>query len=193
MVAYASINKKGEPRLQATPPFNDGAALSETHDTEHIRNDSIRHTSVQSTTNTHTDTRIENSHDEIYTHNTNKDYVVLQLPNSIDDTEDCENSQSQSSIEMYSTSIKEIQDEMSIVGREIQSTKDYTTGNVTFKQGSRGTVIEATLRKDRKLKVKFNNDTKKKSLIKGCDLQLYEGVAYLPNCKSQTEEDSFEY
>ena len=33
MVAYASINKKGEPRLQATPPFNDGAALSETHDT----------------------------------------------------------------------------------------------------------------------------------------------------------------
>ena len=26
MVAYASINKKGEPRLQATPPFHDGAA-----------------------------------------------------------------------------------------------------------------------------------------------------------------------
>ena len=47
MVAYASINKKGEPRFQATPPFNDGAALSETHDTERIRNDSIRHTSVQ--------------------------------------------------------------------------------------------------------------------------------------------------
>ena len=40
MVAYASINKKGETRLQATPPFNDGAALSETHDMEHIRNDS---------------------------------------------------------------------------------------------------------------------------------------------------------
>ena len=30
-------------------------------------------------------------------------------------------------------------------------------------------------------------------LIKGCDLQLYEGVAFLPNSKSQTEEDSFEY
>ena len=27
--------------------------------------------------------------------------------------------------------------------------------------------------------------------IKGCDLQLYEGVAFLPNSKSQTEEDSF--
>ena len=66
MVAYASINKKGEPRLQATPPFNDGAALSETHDTEHIKNDSVRHTSVQSKTNTHTYTRMENSHDDIY-------------------------------------------------------------------------------------------------------------------------------
>ena len=37
MVAYASINKTGEPRLQATPPFNDGAALSETHDTDTSR------------------------------------------------------------------------------------------------------------------------------------------------------------
>ena len=63
-----------------------------------------------------------------------------------------------------------------VVGRAIQLTKDYTTGNETFKQGSRGTVIEATSRKDRKLKVKFNNDTKKYRLIKGCDLQLYEGV-----------------
>ena len=61
-----------------------------------------------------------------------------------------------SSIEMYSTSIKEIQDVMSVVGRTILLTKDYTTGNETFKQGSRGTVvIEATSRKDRKLKVKF--------------------------------------
>ena len=25
------------------------------------------------------------------------------------------------------------------------------------------------------------------------NLQLYEGVAFLPNSKSQTEEDSFEY
>ena len=94
---------------------------------------------------------------------------------------------------MYSTSIKEIQNEMSVVGRTIQLTKDYTTGNETFKQGSRGTVIEATSRKDRKLKVKFNNDTKKYRLIKGCDLQLYEGVAFSPNSELQTEEDSFEY
>ena len=43
--------------------------------------------------------------------------------------------QSQSSLEMYSPSIKETQDEMSIVGRDIQLTKDYTTGNATFKQG----------------------------------------------------------
>ena len=34
---------------------------------------------------------------------------------------------------------------VSFVGREIQLTKDYTTGNATFKQGSRGTVIEATV------------------------------------------------
>ena len=45
--------------------------------------------------------------------------------------------------------------ERSIVGRDIQLTKDYTTGNETFKQESRWTVIEATSRKDRKLKVKF--------------------------------------
>ena len=93
---------------------------------------------------------------------------------------------------MYSMSIKEIQDEMSVVGRTIQLTKGYTTGNETFKQGSRGTVIEATSRKDRKFKVKSNSDTKKYRLIKGCDLQLYEGVAFLPNSKSQTEEDSFD-
>ena len=42
-----------------------------------------------------------------------------------------------------------------------------------------------------KLKVKL--DTKKYRLIKGCDLQLYEGVAFSPNSKSQTEEESFEY
>ena len=69
----------------------------------------------------------------------------------------------------------------------------YESDYVIFKQGSRGTVIEATSRKDRKLKVKFNNDTKKYRLINGCDLQLYEGVAFLPNSKSQREEDSFEY
>ena len=71
---------------------------------------------------------------------------------------------------------------MSIVGREIQLTKDYTTGNATFKQGSRGTVIEATSRKDGKLKVKLDNDnTKTFRLIKECDLQLYEGVALSSN------------
>ena len=95
---------------------------------------------------------------------------------------------------MYSTSIKEIQDVMSVVGRTIQLTKDYTTGNETFKQGSRGTVIEATSRKDGKLKVKLDNDnTKTFRLIKECDLQLYEGVALSLNSESQTEEQSFEY
>ena len=151
-------------------------------DMEHIsRNDSIRRTSVQSKTNTKTDKRIENSHD-----------VVLQLPHSIADIEDSDNSQLQSSPEMYSLSIKETQDVMSIVGREIQLTKDYTTGNATFKQGSRGTVIEATSRKDGKLKVKLDNDnTKTFRLINECDLQLYEGVSF--NSQSQTEEQSFEY
>ena len=162
--------------------FTDGAALSETHDVEHIsRNDFIRHTSVQSKTNTKTDKRIETSHD-----------VVLQLPHSIADIADSENSQSQSSLEMYSPSIKETQDDMSIVGREIQLTNDYTTGNATFKQGSRGTVIEATSRKDGKLKVELDNDnTKTFRLINECDLQLYEGVSF--NSQSQTEEQSFEY
>ena len=183
-VAYASLNARGEIQLEATPPFNDGAALSETHDMEHIsRNDSIRHTSVQSKTNTKTDKRIDNSHD-----------VVLQLPHSIADINDSDNSQLQSSPEMYSLSIKETQNVVSIVGREIQLTKDYTTGNETFKQGSRGTVIEATSRKDGKLKVKLDNDdTKTFRLIKECDLQFYDGVASSPNCKSQTEEESFEY
>ena len=60
----------------------------------------------------------------------------------------------------------------------MQLTKDYTTGKTTFKQGSRGTVIEATSRKDGKLKVKLDNDnTKTFRLIKPCDLQLYEGVS----------------
>ena len=127
--------------------------------------------------------RSENSHD-----------VFLQLPQPIADIEDSENSQLQSSPEMYSLSINETQDVMSIVGREIQLTKDYTTGNATFKQGSRGTVIEATSRKDGKLKVKLDNDdTKTFRLIKECDLQFYDGVASSPNCNSQTEEQSFEY
>ncbi len=96
--------------------------------------------------------------------------------------------------EMYSLSFKETQNVVSIVGREIQLTKDYTTGKTTFKQGSRGTVIEATSRKDGKLKVKLDNDnTKTFRLIKPCDLQLYEGVSLSSNSESQTEEQSFEY
>ena len=58
--------------------FTAGAALSETHDRDHIsRNDSIRHTSVQSKTNTKTDSsRIENSRDEIYINN----FLCLYVP-----------------------------------------------------------------------------------------------------------------
>ena len=65
---------------------------------------------------------------------------------------------------------------------------------ISFKQGSRGTVIEATSRKDGNWKVKLDNDdTKTFRLIKEGDLQLYEGVASSPNSNSQTEEESFEY
>ena len=95
---------------------------------------------------------------------------------------------------MYSPNIEETQDEMSIVRRIIQFTKDYTTGNATFKQGSRGTVIEATSRKDGKLKVKLDNDNEKTfRLIKECDLQLYEGGPLSSSSESQTEAPSFEY
>ena len=92
------------------------------------------------------------------------------------------------------TNIYDTEDEISVVGRVIHLTKDYTTGNETFKKGSIETVIEATSRKDRKLKVKLDNDdTKTFRLIKEGDLQLYEGVASSPNSNSQTEEESFEY
>ena len=94
----------------------------------------------------------------------------------------------------YSLSFKQNQNVVSIVGREIQLTKDYTTGNATFKQGSRGTVIEAPSRKDEKLKVKMDNDnTKTFRLIKECDLQLYEGGPLSFSSESQTAETSFEY
>ena len=120
-------------------------------------------------------------------------YIYI-LPHAIAAMEDSENSQLQSSPEMYSLSIKETQDVMSIVGREIQLTKDYTTGNATFKQGSRGTVIEVPSRKDGKLKVKLDNDNEKTfRLIKKCDLQLYEGGPLSFSSESQTEETSFEY
>ena len=85
---------------------------------------------------------------------------------------------------LYIYKKSQTQDVMSIVGREIQLTKDYTTGNATFKQGSRGTVIEVPSRKDGKLKVKLDNDNEKTfRLIKECDLQLYEGVDFSPNSK----------
>ena len=42
---------------------------------------------------------------------------------SIPDIEDSENSQSRSSLEMYSPSIEETQNEISIVGRKIQLTR----------------------------------------------------------------------
>lgn len=53
-------------------------------------------------------------------------YYILYIyinNHSIADIEDSENSQSQSSLEMYSPSITETQDEMSIVGRKIQLTR----------------------------------------------------------------------
>ena len=62
-----------------------------------------------------------------------------------------------SCIYIYPTNIYDIRDEMSVVGRVIQLTKDYTTGNDTFKKGSIRDSYwsnQATSRKDRKLKVK---------------------------------------
>ena len=46
----------------------------------------------------------------------------------------------------------------------MQLTKDYVTGNETFKAGSIGTVIEGTIRKDRKLKIKLDKDTTEKKI-----------------------------
>ena len=69
--------------------------------------------------------------------------------------------------------------ERSIVGRDIQLTKDYTTGNATFKQGRRGTVIEATSRKDRKLKVKFNKMLQKNINLFYCILLFSTFLPFL--------------
>ena len=55
-----------------------------------------------------------------------------------------------------------MRDERSGAKRRMQLTKDYVTGNETFEKGSIGTVIEETTRKDRKLKIKLDKDTKKK-------------------------------
>ena len=46
----------------------------------------------------------------------------------------------------------------------MQLTKDYVTGNETFKAGSIGAVIEGTTRKDRKLKIKLDKDTTDKKI-----------------------------
>ena len=83
--------------------FKDGNQYKELHE-DIIRNDSIRHTSVQSKTNTKTDKRMANSHD-----------VVLQLPHSIADIDDSDNSQLPSSPEMYSLSFNETQDVVSML------------------------------------------------------------------------------
>ena len=80
------------------------------------------------------------------------------------------------------------------VGRDIQLMKDYTTDNAIFKQGSIGTVIDATSRKDRKWKVKFNNMIQKNTdWLKDVIYLFTSIIAFLPNSESQTEEDSFEY
>ena len=63
----------------------------------------------------------------------------------MDDTEDSDDSESPS-IEIYPMNTQDFRDEMGGATRRMQLTKDYTTGNVTFKQGSTGTVIEATSR-----------------------------------------------
>ena len=104
---------------------------------------------------------------------------------------------------MYTTNTQDFRDEMSDVKRVIQLTRDYTTGSETFKKGSIGTVIEETTRKDRKLKVKLDKDTKKKyRLIMEKDLQVYPGMTCLDDAKLQancqynsqsTDAESYEY
>jgi len=65
-VAYASLNKRGETQLEATPPFNDEAGLDDPKDDRtHITKESISTTWVKSTTNTNTDVIIENFQDRI--------------------------------------------------------------------------------------------------------------------------------
>ena len=78
------------------------------------------------------------------------------------------------SIEIYPTNTQDFRDETSGAKRVVQLTKDYVTGNETFETGSIGTVIEETPRKDRKLKIKLDKDTKKKyRLIRETELQAY--------------------
>ena len=74
---------------------------------------------------------------------------------------------------MYTTNTQDFRDEMSDVKRVIQLTRDYTTGSETYKKGSIATLKEEITRKDRKLKIKLDKDTKKYRLIKETDLQAY--------------------
>ena len=77
------------------------------------------------------------------------------------------------SIEIYPTNNQDFREERSGVKRFVQLTKDYVRGNETFEKGTIGTVIEETTRKDRKLKIKLDKDTKKYRLIRETDLQAY--------------------
>ena len=135
----------------------------------------------------------------------NKDNVVLRTlhPTRVDENGESDYSESLS-IDMYTTNTQDFRDEMSDVKRVIQLTRDYTTGSETFKKGSIGTVIEEITRKDRKLKIKLDKDTKKKyRLIRETDLQAYtfkneKEVVCLneKNCQSNSstsDEESMEY
>ena len=59
---------------------------------------------------------------------------------------------------------QDFRDEMGGATSCMQLTKDYITGNATFQEGSIGTVIEGTTRKDRKLKIKLDKDTTEKKI-----------------------------
>ena len=101
---------------------------------------------------------------------------VLSAAPSImmDDTDDSDDSESPS-IEIYPMNTRDFRDEMGGATRRMQLTKEYKTGDETFEAGSIGTVIEGTTRKDRKLKIKLDKDTKEKKyrLIKETHLQPY--------------------
>jgi hypothetical protein len=105
----------------------------------------------------------------------NRNNVVLRAAPSImmDEKEESDYSEPPS-IEIYPTNTQDFRDETSGAKRVVQLTKDYVTGNETFEKGSIGTVIEETPRKDRKLKIKLDKDTKKKyRLIRETELQAY--------------------
>ena len=98
------------------------------------------------------------------TNEDNTDNVVLRMIDPIrdDESEGSEYSESQS-IDIGTTNNHNIGEEQSVAQRVIQLKNDYNTGNERFKKGSIGTVINAKLRKDKKLKVKLDNTIKKNS------------------------------